>query len=138
MRIGKAHSVEVIDGVYDSVFNAKWSYVVRSSESDNMWLEMGVLNVKDGVQPHLWSEAQADVPYDPEEPWEGDVAPGVCGKLVLAVLSTWEGWPYILFSAGEIQDKGAVTLAVYNAACDAYIRKEDLRVWYIVKKGLDE
>ncbi|CCD12129.1 unnamed protein product [Trypanosoma congolense IL3000] len=138
MRVGNAHSVKVIDGVYDSVFNARWSYVVRSDTYDKKWLGMGVLDVAPGEQPHLWSEVQADALYDPEEPWEGDEVPGVSGKLVMATLKSQKGWPYMLFSADEVQKEKAESLTEYNAVCDAYIRRENLRAWHIVKKGLVE
>ncbi|CCD16750.1 unnamed protein product [Trypanosoma congolense IL3000] len=138
IRVGDAPSDEEIDGAYDSVFNARWSYVVRSDTYDKKWLGMGVVRVGEGEQPHLWSEEQADVPYDPEEPWEGDVVPGVSGKLVMATLKSQKGWPYMLFSADEIQKEKAESLTEYNAVCDAYIRRENVRVWHIVKKGLVE
>ncbi|CCD16227.1 unnamed protein product [Trypanosoma congolense IL3000] len=134
MRVGNAPSGLEIDGVYDAVFNARWSYVVMSDEYSGKWLGMGVLDVAPGEQPHLWSEAQADVPYDPEEPWEGDEVSGVSGKLVMAVLSSERGWPYGNFQRNEMPDTS--TLTEYDAACDAYIRRENLRVWHIVKKWL--
>ncbi|CCD15000.1 unnamed protein product [Trypanosoma congolense IL3000] len=99
---------------------------------------MGVVRVAQGRQPHLWCKKQADAPYDPEEPWEGDVVPGVEGKLVMAVLSSQKGWPYGLFGVNKKQKKGAESLTGYNAVCDAYIRRSNLRVWNIVKKGLDK
>ncbi|CCD14965.1 unnamed protein product, partial [Trypanosoma congolense IL3000] len=138
MMNANAPSAVELDGAYDAVFNARWSYVVRSDEYDKKWLGMGVVPVSEGEQPHLWSEAQADALYDPAEPWEGDVVPGVEGKLVMAVLSSVKGWPYLLFDANKTQEKGPETLTGYNAVCDAYIRKENLRVWHIVKKGLDK
>ncbi|CCD15371.1 unnamed protein product [Trypanosoma congolense IL3000] len=128
-----------VDGAYDSVYNARWSYVVRSDKYGKEWLGMGVVRVAQGRQPHLWSEKQADIKPDPDpaEPWEGDVVPGVRGKLVMAVLSSVKGWPYMLFDANKTQEKGAESLTGYNAVCDAYIRKENLRAWHIVKKWLD-
>ncbi|CCD13054.1 unnamed protein product [Trypanosoma congolense IL3000] len=140
MRIRGAPSVKVIDGAYDSVFNARWSYVVRSEEYDTKWLGMGVVPVGEGEQPHLWSEEQADVPYDPEEPWEGDVVPGVSGKLVMATLKSHKGWPYTLFNAKTSKIVSADVLRKYKDVHNAHlhIRKENLRVWHIVKKGLDE
>ncbi|CCD15670.1 unnamed protein product [Trypanosoma congolense IL3000] len=138
MKVGNAPSGLEIDGAYGAVFNARWSYVVRSDEYSGKWLGMGVLDVAPGQQPHLWSEAQADVPYDPEEPWEGDEVPGVSGKLVMAVLSSQKGWPYMLFSADDVQKEKVKSLTEYDAACDAYIRKENLRVWHIVEKNIDE
>ncbi|CCD13255.1 unnamed protein product, partial [Trypanosoma congolense IL3000] len=132
--ISNAPSGVEIDGAYDAVFNARWSYVVRSDEYDKKWLGMGVLDVAPGEQPHLWSEAQADVPYDPKELWEGDEVPDVSGKLVMAVLSSERGWPYGFFQRNEMPDTS--TLTEYDAACDAYIRRENLRVWHIVKKWL--
>ncbi|CCD15550.1 unnamed protein product [Trypanosoma congolense IL3000] len=136
MRVGIAPSGVEIDGAYDAVFNARWSYVVMSDEYSGKWLGMGVLDVAPGEQPHLWSEAQADVPYDPEEPWEGDEVPGVSGKLVMAVLSSERGWPYGNFQRNEMPDTS--TLTEYDAACDAYIRRENLRVWHIVEKNIGE
>ncbi|CCD16254.1 Variant surface glycoprotein [Trypanosoma congolense IL3000] len=138
MRVGIAPSGLEIDGAYGAVFNARWSYFVRSDEYSGKWLGMGVLDVAPGQQPHLWSEAQADVPYDPEEPWEGDEVPGVSGKLVMAVLSSQKGWPYMLFSADDVQKEKVKSLTEYDAACDAYIRRENLRVWHIVEKNIDE
>ncbi|CCD14604.1 unnamed protein product [Trypanosoma congolense IL3000] len=138
IRVGDAPSVKVIDGAYDSVFNARWSYVVMSGGYGGKWLGMGVLRVGEGEQPHLWSEAQADALYDPKEPWEGDVVPGVKGKLVMAVLSSQKGWPYMLFSADEVQKRRVDSLTGYNAVCDAYIRRENLRVWHIVKENIDK
>ncbi|CCD12233.1 unnamed protein product, partial [Trypanosoma congolense IL3000] len=140
IRVGNAPSVKVIDGAYDSVFNARWSYVVMSDEYDKKWLGMGVVRVSEGEQPHLWSEAQADAPYDPEEPWGGDVVPGVSGKLVMAVLSSQKGWPYTLFNANTSKIVSADVLRKYKDVHNAHlhIRKENVRVWHIVKKGLDE
>ncbi|CCD13138.1 unnamed protein product [Trypanosoma congolense IL3000] len=101
----------------------------------------GVKRARDemgGEQPHLWSEKQADAPFDPQEPWEGDVVPGVEGRLVMAVLSSEKGWPHTLFSTGEAQKEKVDSLTEYNAVCDAYIRRENLRVWNIVKGRLNE
>ncbi|CCD14873.1 unnamed protein product [Trypanosoma congolense IL3000] len=140
IRVGNAPGGEEVDGVYDAVYNARWSYVVRSSEYDKKWLGMGVLRVSEGEQPHLWSEAQADTPYDSEEPWDGDVVPGVSGKLVMAVLSSQKGWPYTLFNANTSKIVSADVLRKYKDVHNAHlhIRKENVRVWHIVKKGLVE
>ncbi|CCD14205.1 unnamed protein product [Trypanosoma congolense IL3000] len=137
-RISNAPSGVEIDGAYDAVFNARWSYVVRSDEYDKKWLGMGVLRVAPGEQPHLWSEAQADVPYDPKELWEGDEVPDVSGKLVMAVLSSERGWPYGFFQGDDVRKEKVKSLTEYDAACDAYIRRENLRVWYIVEKNIGE
>ncbi|CCD14060.1 unnamed protein product [Trypanosoma congolense IL3000] len=138
MMVGNASSGVEIDGAYDAVVNARWSYVVRSDEYGGGTLGMGVLDVAPREQVHLWSEAQADVIPDPWKPWEGDVVPGVSGKLVMAVLSSEKGWPHMLFSADDVRKERVQSLTEYNAVCDAYIRKEDLRVWHIVKKNIDE
>ncbi|CCD13912.1 unnamed protein product [Trypanosoma congolense IL3000] len=140
IRVGNAPGGEEVDGVYDAVYNARWSYVVMSSEYDKKWLGMGVLRVSEGEQPHLWSEEQADAPYDPEEPWEGDVVPGVSGKLVMAVLSSQKGWPYTLFNASASEMASADVLRKYKDVHNAHlhIRKENVRVWHIIQKGLVE
>ncbi|CCD14260.1 unnamed protein product [Trypanosoma congolense IL3000] len=98
---------------------------------------MGVLDATSGEQPRLWSEAQAKVISDSWDPWEGDVVPGVEGKLVMAVLSSQKGWPYRFFDEEEIQMEKMDTLTGYNAACDAYIRKEDVRAWYFAKENIN-
>ncbi|CCD13858.1 unnamed protein product, partial [Trypanosoma congolense IL3000] len=140
MRVGNAPSGVEIDGAYDAVFNARWSYVVMSDEYSGKWLGMGVLDVAPGEQPHLWSEAQADVPYDPEEPWEGDEVPGVSGKLVMATLKSHKGWPYTLFNANASEIVSANVLRKYKGVHNAHlhIRRENLRVWHIVEKNIDE
>ncbi|CCD12287.1 unnamed protein product [Trypanosoma congolense IL3000] len=130
-------SPKEIDGGYDAVVNARWSYVVRSDEYGEGTLGMGVLGVAPGVQPRLWSEAQAKVIPDSWDPWEGDEVPGVKGKLVMAVLSSQKGWPYRFFDEEEIQMEKMDTLTGYNAACDAYIRKEDMRAWYFAKENIN-
>ncbi|CCD14158.1 unnamed protein product [Trypanosoma congolense IL3000] len=139
MRHVYAHSVKELDGVYDSVFNARWSYVVRSDEYSKKWLGMSVLRVGEGEQPHLWSKAQADIKPDPdpEEPWEGDVVPGVEGKLVMAVLSSQKGWPYGFFQRDDVPEEKVDMLTGYDAVGDAYVRKENLRVWHIVQENID-
>ncbi|CCD16440.1 unnamed protein product [Trypanosoma congolense IL3000] len=91
IRVGNAASAVELDGAYDSVFNSKWSYVVMSDEYSKKWLGMSVVRVSEGEQPHLWSEAQADVPCKPWEPWGGDEVPGVSGKLVMATLKSHKG-----------------------------------------------
>ncbi|CCD16116.1 unnamed protein product [Trypanosoma congolense IL3000] len=101
-------------------------------------LGVGVLDATSGEQPHLWSEVQADVPYDPEEPWEGDEVPGVEGKLVMAVLSSVKGWPYASFSENKIRKEKMRLLGGHSTECDAYIRRSNWRVWNIVKECLDE
>ncbi|CCD14059.1 unnamed protein product [Trypanosoma congolense IL3000] len=140
IRVGDAPSGLDIDCVYESVFNARWSYVVKSDEYDKKWLGMGVLRDGEGEQPRLWSEAQADAPYDPEEPWEGDVVPGVSGKLVMAALKSHKGWPYTLFNASASEIMSANVLRKYKDVCNAHLhmRKENVRVWNIVKKNIDE
>ncbi|CCD15624.1 unnamed protein product [Trypanosoma congolense IL3000] len=135
MRYVYAHSVKELDGVYDSVFNARWSYVVRSDEYDGKWLGMGVVDVAPGEQPQLWSKEQADVEPVVWDPWDGDEVPGVSGKLVMAVLSSQRGWLYGFFQRDDVPK--APTLTGYDAACDAYIRRENVRVWHIVEKNID-
>ncbi|CCD12880.1 unnamed protein product [Trypanosoma congolense IL3000] len=135
MRSINTQKGTVVDDLYDSMFNARWSYVVRSNEFGRKWHGMGVLSVTTGEQPHLWSEAQTSAPYDPVKSWEGDEVPGVRGKLVMMVLSSPKGWPCRHFEWDETQ--AASTVIGYNAEGDAYIRKEDLRVWHIVKRELD-
>ncbi|CCD11589.1 unnamed protein product [Trypanosoma congolense IL3000] len=122
--------------MYDAVFNAEWRYVARSDEYSGKWLVVSVLGMAPGEQPHLWSGAQADVRPEHKEPWEGDVVPCVKVKLVMAFLSSLKGWPCGLFQRNEVPDVS--TLTEYDVTCDAYIRKEYLRVWHIVKEGLDQ
>ncbi|CCD14952.1 unnamed protein product, partial [Trypanosoma congolense IL3000] len=129
---------KLVEDAYDSVFYATWSYVARSGECPEKWLWTGMSCLMPGEQPHLWSKAQADAPYDPEEPWEGDEVPGVCGKLVLAVLFSRRGWPHMLFDAEMAHWEKVDSLTGHNNACDAYIRKENVRVWHIVKRRIDE
>ncbi|CCD15936.1 unnamed protein product [Trypanosoma congolense IL3000] len=138
MRNANAASAVELDGAYDAVFNARWSYVVRSDEYDGKWLGMGVVDVAPGEQPQLWSKEQADVEPVVWEPWDGDEVPDVSGNLVMAVLSSQKGWPYGFFQRDDVREEKVDRLTGYDAACDAYIRRENVRVWHIVEKNIDE
>ncbi|CCD14014.1 unnamed protein product [Trypanosoma congolense IL3000] len=138
MRNVNAFGGDELDGVYNAVLDARWHPIAKFSRPLGVWEGMHVFHDMSRKKGNLWSEAQANAPYDSEEPWEGDEVPGVGGKLVMVVLSSQKGWPHMLFDGKEVQLKKVDSLTGSNAACDAYIRKEDVRVWYIVNKGLDE
>nr|CCC94449.1 unnamed protein product [Trypanosoma congolense IL3000] len=122
----------VLVGVYESIFGAQWSYVVKDVVCVEGTLGM---SVKTGEQPYCWSEEQFNVPYDPSNLWEGDKVPGVDEKLVMMVLSSQRKWPYKCF--GPPAGEGSAAPIEHLLDCDVYVRRSNLRAWDIVKRELD-
>ncbi|ORC83397.1 retrotransposon hot spot (RHS) protein, partial [Trypanosoma theileri] len=105
----------VMEGVYESVYNATWHYV------------QGVggrgfgMQVKEGHPPQLWTDDEvmkgsAEDDNDYEKPEDG--------RLELMVFTSEKGWSYTEFSM--------------NKSCDIYVNKEVMRVWYKILENLDK
>ncbi|KAH8610723.1 putative retrotransposon hot spot protein 4 (RHS4) [Trypanosoma vivax] len=124
-------AAEVIPGAFESVFEAKWSHVL----SGEAGMPLG-MRVVDGLPENVWS--YADVNHSPL-PLEVDREVPRSGNLEIMVLSSEDGWPYTQFrnetrsvdSNAEVGRGG-----VFNAqrSEDVYIRREVVRMWYIVEE----
>ncbi|KAH8608976.1 putative Retrotransposon hot spot protein [Trypanosoma vivax] len=104
---------------YRSVYNASWSFV----ESGHASAPMGMIVVDTecvGEPPRMWKERVVDVtPF----PGEADaVVPETDDGLELLVLISKSRWPYEIFINGKY---------------DAIVRREVVRAWNILKRGID-
>ncbi|CCD20648.1 putative retrotransposon hot spot protein 4 (RHS4) [Trypanosoma vivax] len=134
-KIGKSESEagKVIPGAFESVVNARWSHVLSGQEG----MPLG-MRVVDGLPENVWSYDEVNY-----SPWPLEVnrqAPRN-GKLEIMVLSCEDGWPYTQFrnEAANIDNNAEVGRGgVLNAqkSEDVYIRREVVRVWYIVKEKM--
>ncbi|CCD18787.1 retrotransposon hot spot (RHS) protein, putative, (fragment), partial [Trypanosoma vivax Y486] len=130
---GKSATVPVIPGTFESVLNARWSHVL-SGQAD-MPLYMRVV---DGLPENVWS--YDEVNYSPS-PLEVDRQAPRKGKLEIMVLSSEDGWPYTQFrnETRSVDNNAEVGRGgVFNAqrSKDVYIRREVVRVWYIVEEQM--
>ncbi|CCD21573.1 retrotransposon hot spot (RHS) protein, putative, partial [Trypanosoma vivax Y486] len=124
-------AAEVIPGAFESVFEAKWSHVL--SGEAGMPLGMRVVG---GLPENFWS--YADVNHSPL-PLEVDREVPRSGNLEIMVLSSEDGWPYTQFrnETRSVDNNAEVGRGgVFNAqrSEDVYIRREVVRVWYIVEE----
>nr|AAL14359.1 RHS1 [Trypanosoma brucei] len=117
--------------VYDSIYNAKWSYVMSGYNTEPLGMK-----VFDGRPPHMWTKEEVDVSHTPEtmkEPLPRH------GNLEIAVLTSQMGWPCTFFLSDivdyDINHKKGVD-HVFND--DVYIRREALRVWHKVEERLNQ
>ncbi|ORC93858.1 putative retrotransposon hot spot (RHS) protein, partial [Trypanosoma theileri] len=97
----------VVEGAYESVYNATWHYV------EGVGGEGFGMQVKEGHPPQLWTDDEVrkgsvEDDNDNENPEDG--------RLELMVLTSEKGWSYTEFSMEE--------------SCDIYVNKEVMRVWY--------
>ncbi|KAH8615831.1 putative retrotransposon hot spot protein 4 (RHS4) [Trypanosoma vivax] len=124
-------AAEVIPGAFESVFEAKWSHVL--SGEAGMPLGMRVVG---GLPENFWS--YADVNHSPL-PLEVDKQAPRSGKLEIMVVSSEDGWPYTQFrnETRSVDNNAEVGRGgVFNAqrSEDVYIRREVVRMWYIVEE----
>ncbi|KAH8609287.1 putative retrotransposon hot spot protein 4 (RHS4) [Trypanosoma vivax] len=124
-------AAEVIPGAFESVFEAKWSHVL--SGEAGMPLGMRVVG---GLPENFWS--YADVNHSPL-PLEVDREVPRSGNLEIMVLSSEDGWPYTQFrnETRSVDNNAEVGRGgVFNAqrSEDVYIRREVVRMWYIVEE----
>ncbi|CCD20074.1 putative retrotransposon hot spot protein 4 (RHS4) [Trypanosoma vivax] len=102
----------VIPGAFESVVNARWSYV----ESGDAGMPLG-MRVVDGRPKSVWSDAEVNRTPDPWQEENVDDESGNC--LELPVLTSKKGWPYTRFELGMV--------------CDVFVRREEMRVWNIIR-----
>nr|CCC46587.1 putative retrotransposon hot spot protein (RHS) [Trypanosoma vivax Y486] len=131
--MSESEAGKVIPGAFESVVNARWSHVLSGQEG----MPLG-MRVVDGLPENVWSYDEVNY-----SPWPLEVnrqAPRN-GKLEIMVLSSEDGWPYTQFrnEAANIDNNAGVGRGgVLNASTSnaVYIRREVVRVWYIVKEKM--
>ncbi|CCD17933.1 putative retrotransposon hot spot protein 4 (RHS4) [Trypanosoma vivax] len=124
---------KMIPGAFESVVSARWSHVLSGQEGSPLGMR-----VVDGLPENVWS--YDEVNYNPSPRDVGKQAPRN-GKLEIMVLSSEDGWPYTQFrnETANVDNNAEVGRGgVFNAqkSEDVYIRREVVRVWYIVEEKM--
>ncbi|CCD21164.1 retrotransposon hot spot protein (RHS), partial [Trypanosoma vivax Y486] len=122
-----------VPGAFESVVNPRWSHVL----SGEAGMPLG-MRVVDGLPENVWS--YDEVNYSPS-PRDVDRQAPRNGNLEIMVLSCEDGWPYTQFrneTANIDNNAGVGRGGVFNTprSEDVYIRREVVRVWYIVKEKM--
>ncbi|EKG00621.1 retrotransposon hot spot (RHS) protein, putative, partial [Trypanosoma cruzi] len=106
---------EMLEGFYDSVYNARWHHLVEVPEGE--W--MGMM-VREGKPKQQWTYRAVGGILENDDSVEQSGAP----RLRLMVLVSNKGWPYSWLLSKPI--------------LDCYVNCEVDRVWQIVKGDLTE
>ncbi|EKF98787.1 retrotransposon hot spot (RHS) protein, putative, partial [Trypanosoma cruzi] len=114
LEAAKVPEAVMLEGCYDSVYNARWHHVVEVPDGEGTGLE-----VKEGEPEQSWTYKAVGKTF------EKDDAVQQSGKAPprLMVLTSDEGWPYSW-------EQGVESLP------DCYVNCEVERVWQIVKSDL--
>ncbi|PWU85724.1 putative retrotransposon hot spot (RHS) protein [Trypanosoma cruzi] len=106
---------EMLEGFYDSVYNARWHHLVEVPEGE--W--MGMM-VREGKPKQSWTYRAVGGILEKDDSVEQSGAP----RPRLMVLTSDKGWPY--------------SWILENSTRDCYVNCEVERVWQIVKDDLTE
>ncbi|KAG8343451.1 putative retrotransposon hot spot protein (RHS) [Trypanosoma vivax] len=122
-----------VEGLYDSVVNATWA-CVRSGVAGKP-LDMKIYQghvLKKVIGPGmLWEEKEVNFfnTTDNEADEQCDREDGI----EIFVLTSRMGWPFMVYRG----DEQASTTLPKEFYCGVFVRREVVRVWYLVKKYLD-
>ncbi|AAQ15580.1 retrotransposon hot spot (RHS) protein, putative [Trypanosoma brucei brucei TREU927] len=117
-----ACSAVELKGLYESIYNAKWSYVMSGYHTEPLGMK-----VFDGRPQRMWTEEDVDItPLPANVDAEIEERPD---GLEIFVLTSEKGWPYNRFALDYTTGRKVVFQHVY-------IRREIVRVWYKVEKDL--
>ncbi|CBH12233.1 retrotransposon hot spot (RHS) protein, putative [Trypanosoma brucei gambiense DAL972] len=119
---GKRKSRE--EELYESLYYAKWSYVMSGYNQEPLGMKVFF-----GRPQHIWTEEEVDItPEHCEVDAELEERPT---GLEIFVLTSMMGWPSATFQLGINDESGIMDNNVY-------IRREMMRVWYIIQQKLNE
>ncbi|RNC56217.1 retrotransposon hot spot (RHS) protein [Trypanosoma cruzi] len=105
---------EKLEGLYESVYNARWHHVVEVPDDKGMGME-----VKKGKPKQSWKYREVGDTLEKDDVVEQSGA----APPVLMVLTSDVGWPYTL-------------VAPHRSGNDFFINSEVERMWQIVKRDL--
>ncbi|EKF28873.1 retrotransposon hot spot (RHS) protein, putative, partial [Trypanosoma cruzi marinkellei] len=105
----------ILEGLYESVYNARWSHVVEFPGGEEAGME-----VREGKPKQSWTYKKVG---DTLEKGDGVQQSGAA-RPRLMVLTSDKGWPY--------------SWAGNKSICDCYVNCEVDRVWQIVKGDVTE
>ncbi|EKF32378.1 retrotransposon hot spot (RHS) protein, putative [Trypanosoma cruzi marinkellei] len=113
----KVRSPNKLEGLYESVYNARWSHLVEVPGGEGMGLE-----VREGEPPQSWTYKAVGESLEKDDAVQQSGAP----RPTLMVLTSDKGWPYTWNRKGV------------ESPHDCYVNCEVERVWQIVKGDLTE
>ncbi|PWV01003.1 putative retrotransposon hot spot protein (RHS,) [Trypanosoma cruzi] len=113
----KSSAPRYLEGLYESVYNARWSHVVDVPGDEGMGME-----VREGEPPQSWTYKAVGETLEKDDGVQQSGAP----RPKLMVLTSEKGWPY---SWKWKENK---------STHDCYVNCEVDRVWQIVKGDLTE
>ncbi|RNC45206.1 retrotransposon hot spot (RHS) protein [Trypanosoma cruzi] len=111
----KEEKIQMSEGFYDSLYNARWHHVVEFPDGGGMGME-----VREGKPPQSWTYRAVSGILEKDDSVEQFSPP----RLRLMVLTSDKGWPYSWPLGPSIRD--------------CYVNCEVERVWQIVKGDLTE
>ncbi|EKF98842.1 retrotransposon hot spot (RHS) protein, putative, partial [Trypanosoma cruzi] len=111
----KSSAPNKLEGLYDSVYNARWHHVVEVSDGEGTGME-----VREGEPPQSWTYKKVGRTLEKDDGVQQSGAP----RPRLMVLTSEKGWPY---SWGWLK-----------STRDCYVNCEVERVWQIVKVDLSK
>ncbi|KAF5216322.1 hypothetical protein ECC02_010921 [Trypanosoma cruzi] len=108
---------EKMEGLYESVYNARWSHVVEIPDGEEQ--KKTGMEVKKGKPIHSWTYKEVGESFEKDDAVRksGEETP------VLMVLTSDKGWPYTLN-------------VLHGAGNDFFVNSEVERVWQIVLDDL--
>ncbi|PWV01230.1 putative retrotransposon hot spot (RHS) protein [Trypanosoma cruzi] len=111
----KVPEAEILEGCYESVYNAGWHHVVEVPGGEGMGME-----VREGEPPQSWTYKKVGLSLEKDDGVRKSGTP----RPRLMVLTSDKGWPY-----SWEENKSIV---------DCYVNCEVERVWRIVRSDLTE
>ncbi|EAN93710.1 putative retrotransposon hot spot (RHS) protein [Trypanosoma cruzi] len=113
LEAAKVLEAEMLEGCYESVYNARWHHVVEVPDDTGMGME-----VKEGEPPQSWTYKKVGETFEKNDAVQQFSPP----RPRLMVLTSEKAWPYSWVGNRRIRD--------------CYVNCEVDRVWQIVKGEL--
>ncbi|CCD18885.1 hypothetical protein, conserved in T. vivax [Trypanosoma vivax Y486] len=122
-----------VEGLYDSVVNATWAYVKSGDTDGPLGMKIYVRDESGNVigPEMLWREEEVNFFNTPDS--EVDEQCDREDGIEIFVLTSRMGWPYMVYRGAE-QASTSPSKEFYRGV---FVRREVVRVWYIVKNSLD-
>ncbi|AAQ15508.1 retrotransposon hot spot (RHS) protein, putative [Trypanosoma brucei brucei TREU927] len=116
LETGEGKSLE--EKLYDTIYDAKLSHIIIDDGTQTLGMRLVDGMPNEGL---MWKDEEVDVVPEIEEALEQK--PERTKGVELLVLTSEMGWPYTGFARGSNSD--------------IFIRREELRVWNVVRNGIE-
>ncbi|KAG8340143.1 putative retrotransposon hot spot protein [Trypanosoma vivax] len=125
--------VTLVEGLYNSVMDATWAYVKSGDTNGPLGMKIYERDESEKVigPEMLWKEKEVNFFNTPDN--EVDEQCDREDGIEIFVLTSRTGWPFMVYCG----DEQASTTLPKEFYYGVFVRREVVRVWYIVKKYLD-